>query len=296
MKEANVGVIQNLFRVETSVSGGNSWSSCSSYRIYTAEEEGWIEEVHPTRPVEEHSVLIDVQGISIHWKCPDGINEPFFEILANRLSYSLGANVTPTFIVIFKKRVGIGSVGYYSTLLDTSSYGNFLSWSANTFLAEHFVFNVWWVNHDWGIDKFENYAINTSANGTFLGAYEFDKSHILFGPSGRFEPEQIHLLSENPWLGKCFFGYQIFFQNPEKAFEAVKKIESLSDSTIYKIAMSVSRLLGRAIPELKSHYRELSLASCKVLIARKRKIRKWVEDLFSLNPQFAVSSLIPEAC
>lgn len=264
-----------------------SWSKASSYSIYSAEEEYWEAEQHPdpNRTELGHVVYHDCDGVIIHCKPADGLNEPFFEVLANRLSYSLGANVTPTFTVVFNERLGTGSAGSYTNLLTQDSYESFLSWEGNTFVARHFVINVWFAHDDWSTEKYDNIAVSFSADGTLSGAYEFDKSHILFGPNGRFGEAVIHKLSTTLSIRRAFFGYEIFFNNRDEAIETVRKVELINDSEIYKTTMSVARLIGGRIPELFEYYKQLALASSHVLIARKRRLRVWIESIIALNSQ-----------
>ncbi|MCH7730604.1 hypothetical protein IID21_03705 [Patescibacteria group bacterium] len=49
--------------------------------------------------------------------------------------------------------------------------------------------------------------------------------------------------------------------------------------------MSVARLIGGRIPELFEYYKQLALASSHVLIARKRRLRVWIESIIALNSQ-----------
>ncbi len=302
MLKEKISFIDQLVSVNDTLLSSKTWSSQSSYKIYVAEDENWIVQQHPFRHDDEHVVFYDGKT-DIYRKNPDGPNELFYEPFLNRLSYTLGANVTPTFIIKFKENFGIGSVGTLSTLLSPNLWNSFKSWSGSSFLAEHFVFNIWFCHNDWKKDvKFENYAITLSNSNTIKNAYEFDRSHVLFDfpktfqrdeslLNGGFREKEIEYLINTNFTGQCFFGYEIFFNNPERIIKAIRKVEAMKDNFIYRTSMSVARLLGKIEPQLKDYYNKLAAASSKVLVARKKKIRKILRELFILNPQFITPSL-----
>jgi len=289
MKEANLEFSNRADVIGAEDGYNQSWSAHSSYKVYFSKNEDWIETAHPDpNRAQKGHVILNNGETDVHFKRPDGLNELFFEPFLNRLSYSVGANVTPTFLVVHDNRFGVGSVSA-GTSLSSRSYTDFLKWEGSSFLAEHFVFNVWFAHRDWAPDKYSNIAYKVDKNGTFSSACEIDRSHTLFKPDGKFGEDEIGELSRTFTLTTTdiFFGKEVFFRYPNRALEGVRKVEALKDSEIYREAMSVARLVTRILPSRRNYFRDLAMACSRVLIARKRRLREWIEELFILNPQFS---------
>ncbi len=263
----------------------SNWNSDASENVFLIEESNWEKKPHPTRSSDNHHIFNDGK-VDIFWKPEDGLNEPFLELLANRLAYSIdGLHVAPTFLAIYNNIVGIGSVSTSTTTLDSTSYEEFIEWEGNSFVARHFVFNLWLANSDWGRKRYDNsYIVEKNFSGDFIYAYAIDFGNTLFCPQGDFKESTIHKLCNNLTFGNDqnnnFFGVEIFMKHIQKAFEAISEIEAKKDSQLYKEALSVARLLGRYIPNRQTYYNQLAIASTKVLIERKRKLRKWIIDLY----------------
>ncbi|MBI2613828.1 MAG: hypothetical protein HYW62_03570 [Candidatus Levybacteria bacterium] len=263
------------------------WDSESSHHIYKQEVSSWKAKEHPTRSSKGHHILNDGH-VDIQWKPEDGPNELFLELLYNRIASSLGLHVTPTAAVVFDGKVGIGSVDTSTGMLSPVLYNEFIRWEDNSFVAEQFVFNIWLANNDWGVNNYGNsYAITMSSSGAFVDAYGIDFGNTIFCPAGNFDEVSIGKLSNTFTIGgseRNFFGYEIFFKHIKKGLGFIDKIESIKDSRIYLEAKSIARLLEEQIPIRRKQYHELALASARVLIERKNKLRNWImNNLISPN-------------
>lgn len=287
--EINIGV--NSAQVDGSFNGTSNletrYSSCTTY---SPEEEGWMKEEHPTRSEEQGHILFrDREGTEIHCKAPDGKNEIFNSMLIGRMADDLNMNTTPTFLVFHDNKFWIGSVGYYSTELTPELYQNFKNWEGSCYLTEHFVLNIFFNNTDWGRNKFESYAVDLAKDRTFQGSYAFDFGDIGFGLEGKPTEENIQELSSTQWLHELpnplgerqFFGEEIWFQYPKLADKVVERVENLKDSKIYNQNRSVARQLRNVMPESDEYHQRLAYSTTKLLIKRKRKLRKWMDELYA---------------
>lgn len=259
--------------------GSASFASYSSFEVFNINEEGWVAARHPSRPGDEHKVFSNgITQHSIHWKKPDFDNELFFEIYLYRLSRHISLSVTPTFLVRFEGTLGIGSVEIYPTLMTPALYNSVLDWNGNAILAKHFVFNIWVAHKDWKSgSKFQNYTVGINGRNEFTGLCEFDRSHVLFVKKVNPTEEDVHNLSYIMKVSSnVFFGHEVFSRYSKVAHEAVDSILRLKDSLIYRTAMSAARLLNR---NHKSDFRRIAHHSARVLIARKRNLAKWIDEL-----------------
>lgn len=276
--------LQESFGVVLSQKFCDSELGVYSSKIFYPEKEGWVLNGAPySRGDTLHATYSVSSSTVAHYKQPDGINEPFYEIFAHHLYKSLNASVTPTFLMIRQGVLGIGSLARGAVVLTQYSYQKVCNHTRAEILAEHWVYNHWVANWDWGVNKYDNYAYYENKNGGLSVFYEFDKSNILSGPQTALDGKLVSRLSNEFILDKVEFenrdfGLDIVFRYPERVKEALVKIECIKPEEIYKLACWVAGLVGEAIPNQRAYFMALAENTAKALIARKNKLRAWLKN------------------